>query len=101
MAKNEISEILGSLSSQIRGAARAWKDEAARSWSSRSASDREMRHLAGVDAKSICEVAALVKSGQVTAAYEKANGMDTVVREAIPEEFWNFAEMVRRVSSKG
>lgn len=96
MAKNEMSVFLGSLCDEIRSAARSWKEDAARNWPSSSPGDREMRRVAASDAKSICEVASMVRAGQVFSAREKASCLDTVVREAIPARFWDSVSSLAR-----
>jgi hypothetical protein len=96
MPKSEMSEFLGGLCGELRSAAQSWKMDAGRSWPSSSTSDREMRAAAAADAKAIRAVAALVKSGQVFEAYERASCLDTVVREAIPPRFWDSVSALAR-----
>lgn len=98
MAKNEIGQFLASLAEDLKKAAQTSKEEAHRLWPSSSSSDREMRKVAARDAKEILAVASLLKSGQVSRAHDRASGLDTIVRESIPDRFWDFVESVRRLS---
>ncbi len=94
---NEMRTVLAELADEIKSAALEWKSSAYQSWPSPSPSDREMRKTAQADMKAMNSVAALVKSGQLTDAYDRASGLDTIVREAVPEKFWKFAESVARL----
>jgi hypothetical protein len=100
MQKNGMKEILASLATEIKSAAKSSKEEADRSWPSSSSSDREMRKMASRDAKDIRDIASLVARGRVVDAYDKAYGLDTLVRETVPDRFWKFAESVIRHGSE-
>lgn len=100
MPQNELKAILSDLSRDLINAATASKKEADRSWPSSSTDDREMRKIARTDAQAIRSIASLVRAGRITEAYNKASGLDTIVREIIPDHFWDFAEFTIRLSSK-
>jgi hypothetical protein len=99
MPKNELKGLLQSISEEISSSAREFKQEACRSWASSSANDREMRKIARSDEKAVRAIASLVRAGRVSEAYDKASCLDTVVRETIPDRFWEFAETTRRLAS--
>lgn len=101
MAKSEMSAFLLGLCDELRSAANSWREDASRSWPSSSKEDRGMRASAAADARSIRAVASLVKAGQVFQAYEKASCLDTVVREAIPDRFWNTVSHLARHRTSG
>lgn len=88
-------QFLEELSTELRSTAKASKAEVDRNWPSSSSSDREMRKMGSKDAKDIRTIASLVKSGRITDAKNKAENLDTVVREILPERFWTFTESVK------
>lgn len=100
MEKNEMKQFLEELSTELRAVAKASKAEVDQNWSSSSSSDREMRKMGSRDSKDIRAIAILVKSGKITTAKNKAENLDTIVREILPERFWTFSESVKGTTQR-
>lgn len=98
MLTNEMKESFAILAEDIRSASREWKKEADQSWPSSSPSDKKMRQLASSDARDIRSVAALVQSGKVFEAEDRASELDTAVREAFPNKFWSLVDSFHRLA---
>ena len=92
--------LLSDLSRDLLNAARAYKKDTDRGWPSSSPNDREMRKIARTDAQAIRSIATLLRSGQITEAHNRASGLDTIVREIIPDHFWDFAELSGSFASR-
>jgi hypothetical protein len=97
MPKSEMNQFLTKLAEEIREAADQWKRDAAEHYTTNSPCDREMRKVAAADAREIRKVSTMVRSGQILSAYDRASSLDTIVREAIPDKFWEFSGKLSRV----
>lgn len=100
MQKNEMKKFLDELSAELRATAKTSKEEVLRMWPSSSKSDREMRAVSRSDEKALVTVGSLLKAGHLTKAYNKASGLDTLVRDMIPDRFWDFIESTKSLSLK-
>jgi len=62
--------------------------------------DVEMWNLTINDTNDLIGVIDLIQMNEVSAAFEKANLLDTAVRDVIPKEVWNWMAFVRQEQDK-
>lgn len=82
-------ESLAKVAEEVRAAADKWVASHRRNWPKNTEGDREMRKCGARDAKDMRGVAAFLKKGDIPKAKEAASRLDTIVRDAIPEKFWD------------
>jgi len=70
-------------------------DEGCKHWL-RNELNVEMWEMTVNDADDLIGVVDLIEMDQISAAFEKANDLDTAVRDIIPTEVWNWMAMVRQ-----
>jgi hypothetical protein len=81
MDKEVLKDVLKSFSDQIR----RWENRA-------NGCERYLALVYKEDAMDLWKVHALMKSGEYRKAKRVASSLDTIVREQIPDEAWDFLE---------